>query len=70
MSEVILFQQDGSVAVMVPTGLLGTMETAVKDVPVGVPFVIVDDTDLPQGIPQEAWVVDFSTPDGVGGQNG
>jgi hypothetical protein len=70
MSEVILFPQYGSVAVMVPTGMFSTIDTAVKDVPAGVPFLIVSDTDLPQGIPQEAWVVDFSTPDGVGGQNG
>jgi hypothetical protein len=72
MNKVILFpQQDsGSVAVMAPTGALDPMATAIKDVPAGVPFIIVDVTGIPQGVPQEALVVDFSEPDGYGGQNG
>jgi len=68
-TKVILFPQDstGTVAIMTPTGALDPMATALKDVPAGVPFIIVDVTDIPQGVPQEALVVDFSEPDGYGG---
>ena len=71
MNKVILFPQEssGCVAIMTPTGALDPMTTAIKDVPAGVPFIIVDVTDIPQGVPQEALVVDFSEPDGYGGQN-
>lgn len=64
--QVILYPIDNSTAIMTPTGKLDTMATAIKDVPSGVPFIIVDSSELPDA-PQEAWVVDFSTPDGVGG---
>jgi len=67
-TKVILFPQDsGQVAIMTPTGALDPMTTAIKDVPAGVPFIIVDMPDIPQGVPQEALVVDFSEPDGYGG---
>lgn len=70
ITKVILFHQDsGVVAIMTHTGALDPMQTAIKDVPAGVPFIIVDVTDIPQGVPQEALVVDFSEPDGFGGQN-
>lgn len=66
MSKVILFPQDsGTVAVMATTGALDTMATALKDVPTSKPFIIVDSSELPSE-PQEAWVVDFSNPDGYG----
>lgn len=64
--QVILYPIDNSTAVMTPTGVLDTMSTAIKDVPLGVPFIIVDESDLPDA-PQETWIVDFSEPDGVGG---
>lgn len=66
--KTILFPQDnGQVAVMTPVG--DPMTTAIKDVPTGKPFIIVDATEFPQDVPQEALVVDFSEPDGFGGQN-
>jgi hypothetical protein len=66
-TKVILFPQDsGSVAIMAPTGVLDPMQTAIKDVPYGKPFILVDPSELPQGVPQEAWTVDFSEPDGYG----
>lgn len=42
-------------------------EIARKDVPAGIPFLIVGADDLPAD-PQyrEAWTADFSEPDGVG----
>ena len=71
MTKIILFPQDsGAVAIMTPTGALEPVATAIKDVPAGKPFIIVDSSELPQGIPQVALVVDFSNPDGFGGQNG
>ena len=67
MSKVILFPQDnGNVAVMTPTGALSVDETAKKDVPSGVPYLIVDVSQLPTDVPQEAWEVDFSAPTGYG----
>lgn len=55
MSKVILFPQDnGNVAVMAPTGALSVEETAKKDVPTGVPYLIVDASELPVDVPQEA----------------
>ena len=67
-TKVILFpQQDsGQAAIMASIGVLDPMQTAIKDVPAGVPFIIVDAADIPQGVPQEALVVDFSEPDGYG----
>ena len=42
-------------------------EIARKDVPAGVPFLIVDVSELPTDRTyRDAWTADFSTPDGVG----
>jgi hypothetical protein len=68
MPQVILFKLDDAAtpSVMTPTGALSVSATALKDVPAGRPFIIIDSAELPQGIPQEAWTVDFSDPDGYG----
>lgn len=63
--QVILFPIEDKVAVMTPVG--EPLATAKKDVPAGVPFVIVDSTEIPTA-PQETWEVDFSNPDGYGGE--
>ena len=71
MSQVIIYNQDGGkVAVVVPTpealASHGIMAIALKDVPTGKPFKIVDEADLPSE-PQELWVVDEADlTDGVG----
>jgi hypothetical protein len=45
------------------------MAIAIKDVPVGRPFKIVDAADLPDA-PQETWVVaDADLTDGIGGSS-
>ena len=77
--KVIIYNQDSGMgqkvpAVMVPTdeALLDhtLMEVAIKDVPAGKPFKIVDASELPQDIPQEYWVIDDSElTDGVGGES-
>jgi hypothetical protein len=46
----------------------GIMAIAIKDVPSGKRFKIVDASALPQDVPQEAWVIDDADlTDGVGG---
>jgi hypothetical protein len=75
MTQVIIYLQDNGIpAVVTPTPeCLEThtiQEIAVKDVPAGKKFKIVDAADLPQGIPQEAWSVDEALlTDGVGGES-
>ena len=74
MNQVIIYNQDNGIpAVVTPTPeCLQTHtihEIAVKDVPAGKPFKITDASELPQDIPQEAWVVsDADLTDGVGGE--
>lgn len=63
--QIILFSTNGKLSIMVSVG--NPFTTAKKDVPAGVPFVIVDSTELPDA-PQETWEVDFSNPDGYGGE--
>jgi len=70
MNQVIIFPQaSGSIAVMSPSPDCGltVAQIANKDVPVGVPYLIIDRSDLP--VDQTyfaAWTADFSHPDGVG----
>jgi len=72
MNQVILYNLDnGAPAVVYPTPqclLEHTIqEIALKDVPAGKPFKIVDVADLPLEYPQEAWVIDdVDLDDGVG----
>ena len=74
MTQVIIYNQDNGIpAVMVPAQEAldkhGIMAIAIKDVPAGRPFKIVDAADLPDA-PQEAWTVDDADlTDGVGGES-
>jgi hypothetical protein len=74
MRQVIIYNQDeGFPAVVSPTLEAleehGIMAIAVKDVPAGKPFAIVDAADLPDA-PQETWVVDDADlTDGIGGES-
>ena len=75
MTQVIIFNQDNGIpAVVVPTEEAlqqhGIQAIAIKDVPAGKPFKIVDASELPNDVPQEAWVVDEADlTDGVGGES-
>ena len=75
MTQVIIFLQDNGIpAVVMPTQeCLQThsiLDIAIKDVPAGKPFKIIDASDLPQDIPQEAWTVSESElTDGIGGES-
>ena len=73
MTKVVVYNEnDGSVSLIMPTPDClqerSIYEIAVKDVPAGKRFKIVDVAALPQDIPQEAWVIDEADlTDGVGG---
>jgi len=75
MTQVIIYNQDNGIpAVIMPTqealASHTIMEIAIKDVPSGKPFAIVNAEDLPQDIPQEAWTVSaLELTDGVGGES-
>jgi hypothetical protein len=75
MSQVVIYKQDnGVVAVVIPSeDALQThtlMEIAIKDVPYGKKFKIIDYSDLPLNVPQEAWDVNENDlTDGVGGES-
>lgn len=72
MSQVIIYNQDNGVpAVVIPTpealSNKSIQQIAVKDVPTGKPFKILDSSELPQKTPQESWEVDDTDlTDGVG----
>jgi len=74
MTQVIIYNQDNGIpAVMMPTqealDAHGIYEIAIKDVPAGKKFKIVDAADLPN-TPQETWTVDEADlTDGVGGES-
>lgn len=71
--QTILFEQNNQIAVLMPTqealSQYNIQTIALKDVPEGCPFWIVDADTLPQE-PQEAWEIDESEnpPDGYGSQ--
>jgi len=70
----ILYKTDaGTVALVSPTEQAIASHTieeiAIKDVPAGKPFAIVDAADLPSD-PQESWVIDDADlVDGIGGES-
>jgi hypothetical protein len=74
MSQVIIYNQDDGVpAVVFPTQEAldqhDIMSIAIKDVPAGKPFKIIDTSDLPDE-PQETWAVDDADlTDGIGGES-
>ena len=65
--KVIYPLPNGSIAVIHPTGELAIGQVAIKDVPAGVPYKIIDDSDIPEDRSlRDAWTADFSAPDGHG----
>jgi hypothetical protein len=73
MTQVIIYNgDDGVPAFLMPTQEYldshGIMAIAIKDVPYGKKFKIIDADQLPQDVPQEAWRIDEALlTDGVGG---
>jgi len=68
MNQRIIYPQETGIAVITPTGELSLEETALKDVPSGVKYKIIDASDLPQERDfRNAWEYDFTDSfDGVG----
>lgn len=62
----------GGIAVIHPTGELPIETVAFKDVPAGVPYLFVEDSDIPTDRTyRDAWKPTagmFDNPSGVGGQ--
>jgi hypothetical protein len=76
MAQVIIYRQDNGVAaIVVPSqealDAHGIMAIAIKDVPAGKPFKIVDASDiLSDRSDRDAWTVDDADlTDGVGGNS-
>ena len=73
MNRIIYNQDNGTVAVIIPTPEAleqhGIQAIAIKDVPAGKPFKIVDASDIPSDRSQrDAWTVDEAElTDGIGG---
>jgi hypothetical protein len=73
MNIIIYIQDNGIPAVITPSpsalAQYGIGAIALKDVPAGKPFKIIDASELPDA-PQEAWVIDETElTDGVGSES-
>ena len=67
MSKILYPNLDGGISVIVPTGALPIEDVCQKDVPAGVPYLIVEDDVIPSDRSfRNAWEADFSNPDGYG----
>jgi hypothetical protein len=68
MEKRILYKHDSGIAVIIPTGELSAEETAKKDVPTGLPYKIVDVSEIPADRTfRNAWDIDEAElTDGVG----
>jgi hypothetical protein len=75
MNRIIYKQDNGVVAVIIPTpealGQHSIQAIAIKDVPAGKPFKLVDVADIPSDrTDREAWTVDDADlTDGIGGES-
>ena len=67
MSKILYPNPDGNLSVIHPTGELPIEDICQKDVPAGVPYLIVSEDDIPSDRSfRGAWEADFSNPDGTG----
>lgn len=68
MNQRIIYpNDDGTIAVLIPTGELLLSEVARKDVPAGKPYLVVSADAIPADRTfRAAWSADFSRPDGHG----
>ncbi len=58
MTRIIYTNESGGVSVIIPTGELSIEEVAKKDVPAGVAYEIVEDSDIPSDRTfRNAWVM-------------
>jgi hypothetical protein len=68
MAQSIAYPKESGegIVLLYPNPELDIMEVARKDVPAGVPFIIVDNADLPDYAFFDAFEADFSEPAGYG----
>ena len=65
--KIIYQNSEGDICVIHPTGELPIEDVCQKDVPAGVPYLIVSEDDIPSDRSfRNAWEADFSNPDGTG----
>lgn len=75
MSQVIIFKNnEGGVSVIHPSPEVlqyyTIIEVAIKDVPFGTPFKIIDSSTLPDRVLRNQWDVDeVELTDGIGGES-
>jgi len=66
-SHIIYPNGSGGICLVTPTGKLPVGEVARKDVPAGVPYLILDGSQVPPDHTFfSAWEVDFNNPHGHG----
>jgi hypothetical protein len=68
--KLAIFPNETTISVLVPAPNceLTLEQICVKDVPTGVPYLIIDSSELPADREfRDAWEADFSNPDGYGG---
>lgn len=68
MAKVVIYPiPNNQINIVYSVGTLPIEEIAKKDVPKDVPYLIIDDSELPADRTyRAAWDADFSKPDGVG----
>ena len=68
-NKIIYPNSNGNITLIIPALECGlsVQEIARKDVPAGVPYLIIEESDLPEiNEFYDAWEADFSNPDGYG----
>jgi hypothetical protein len=64
---IIYPRKDGGICILWPAPQYPIEEIAKKDVPVGLPYKIINASELPQDQAfRDAWTADFNSPDGYG----
>lgn len=68
MTQCIIYPNEGTIAIIHPCPCgLTVSEIARKDVPAGLPYLIISRSDLPEDPTyRTAWTADFTNPDGHG----
>ena len=63
----IIYPTLTGIAIIYPIAYMDIKEIARKDVPAGVPYLIINDSDIPEDKTYiDAWEADFTSPHGVG----
>lgn len=67
MQRIIYPIENEGIAVITPFGDLPIEEVARKDVPAGVPYLFIQEENIPTDRSRrDLWTADFSSPDGYG----